>query len=635
MTDHPDPTTMSSSTDLDPTTAVAAPAAPLTPTAPAMPTQAPESVSASTALVSPVVPTKAPSRRGRLRWAAAIAVVALVIGASAAIAALITGRSSDATVLGYVPAETVVYGEVRLDLPGDQRRAVGEFLSKFPGFADQAALDSKLDEVLDDLVDGASNGDQSYTANIKPWFDGELAVSVGPLPPAASILGDKPSMEGSRALALASIKDAAGAQAWFDAAIKKTGAVTTTETYAGATLTVFAETDGVKAAFALLDGKVAVLGDLASVKAAVDTKGASGFASEPGPKAALASADGDHVGFAYVALRPLLDWSTKLGSSVSPELGGAASAAGLGDSLGKLLPAWTAAWLRFESDAMVIEITAPKTASSSGATDDRTSTVVDHIPGSAMVAAIGHDLGKSLKGMLDQYGSDASLKPALDQLDQALSLVGGADAAFDWAGDSAIVIDAPDGTPTGGVIIEPTDKAAADRLFNTLRTFIALGGESQGIATRDEPYNGTTITIVDVGDLGRFTGMAGGAGATLPLPTGHAEIAFAVTDSVVVIGSGPTFVKNVIDTTKATSLASDEQYRALADRVGKNTGSTFADITAIRVWLEKAAAGVADPAEIARYEKDLKPFLVPFDAMIAASSTDGDISRSEVIVTVK
>ena len=46
--------------------------------------------------------------------------------------------SSTSTVLGYVPANTIVYGEVRLDLPGDQRRAVGEFLSKFPGFADQA-----------------------------------------------------------------------------------------------------------------------------------------------------------------------------------------------------------------------------------------------------------------------------------------------------------------------------------------------------------------------------------------------------------------------------------------------------------------------------------------------------------------
>ena len=127
-----------------------------------------------------------------MRWAVSLAVVALVIVASAAVAAIITGRSSTAVVLGYVPAGTTAYAEVRLDLPGDQRAAAGAFLSKFPGFADQAALDTKLDEVLDQLVKDATNNEQTYTANIKPWFDGELAFSVGPLPPAPAASSDAP-----------------------------------------------------------------------------------------------------------------------------------------------------------------------------------------------------------------------------------------------------------------------------------------------------------------------------------------------------------------------------------------------------------------------------------------------------------
>src|SRR5215203_2949757 len=132
---------------------------------------------------SPVLPPSKPRSGGRLRWAAGLAVVALVILASAAVAALVTGQTSSSTVLGYVPAGTTAYGEVRLDLPGDERAATGAFLSKFPGFADQAALDSKLDEMLDELVKGATANEQSYTADIKPWFDGELAFSVGALPP--------------------------------------------------------------------------------------------------------------------------------------------------------------------------------------------------------------------------------------------------------------------------------------------------------------------------------------------------------------------------------------------------------------------------------------------------------------------
>ena len=217
------------------------------------------------------------------------------------------------------------YAEVRLDLPGDQRAAAGEFLSKFPGFADQAALDTKLDEVLDQLVKDATNDEQTYTTNIKPWFDGELAFSVGPLPPAPAASGDgTPGPRLVRALALVSIKDQALAQAWFDAAIAKTGAKTTSQTYNGATLTVFEPTDGVTFALAMIDGKVAAAGDIASVKAAVDTKGSSDFASEPGPKAALDSVNDDYVGFGYVALRPLLDWSNDLTKAQGSGLGGAA-----------------------------------------------------------------------------------------------------------------------------------------------------------------------------------------------------------------------------------------------------------------------------------------------------------------------
>ena len=91
-------------------------------------------------------------RRSRVRWLVAGVIVALVVGITAVATLSLTGASPTSTVVGYVPADSVAYGELRLDLPGDQRQEVGEFLSKFPGFADQAALDNKLDEVLDRLL---------------------------------------------------------------------------------------------------------------------------------------------------------------------------------------------------------------------------------------------------------------------------------------------------------------------------------------------------------------------------------------------------------------------------------------------------------------------------------------------------
>ncbi len=109
----------------------------------------------------------------------------------------------------------------------------------------------------------------------------------------------------------------------------------------------------------------------------------------------------------------------------------------------------------------------------------------------------------------------------------------------------------------------------------------------------------------------------------------------AVTDDIVVIGSGPGFVKHVLDTTKETSLAGNDRYKTLAARAGNGTGTTFVDVTAIREHLEKAAAGSAEAVEVAKYERDIKPFLIPFDALIASGSISGDLNQSTIYITVK
>ena len=64
------------------------------------------------------------------------------------------------------------------------------------------------------------------------------------------------------------------------------------------------------------------------------------------------------------------------------------------------------------------------------------------------------------------------------------------------------------------------------------------------------------------------------------------------------------------------------------------TGQTFVDITAIRTLIEKAAAA-GDAAQRQRYETDVKPFLAPFDAMLASGTFKDDLGRSTVIISVK
>jgi hypothetical protein len=581
-------------------------------------------------------------RRGSVRWAVALAVVALVVGASAAVAALLVGRAPDATILAYVPQNTVMYGELRLDLPGDQRQAAGQFLSKFPGFADQAALEGKLDEVLDQLVKGASKGDESYTTNIKPWFSGELGLALGPLPAASKITSDPKAIDSVRALALLSIKDPVGAQAWFDAAFKKMGATTSTETYNGTTVTLFApagSTTGHKAAFAIVDGKVGVAGDETSVKAAIDTNGNSGFADKPGPKTALDTADSNHIGFAYVELRQLVSWSSGLSQSVSGATGSSETTA-LSNSMLELLPEWGAYWVRVESDALVMEQIAPPTATATTPTSDHSSTIADHVPASAIALAITNDYGKTALKSLDTYKSDPAFKQIYQTLDQALGLVGGEESALSWIGDTAVVVNVADGTPEGGLIVQPTDAAAAKRFFTSVKTLVGLGGKQIGAVVSDEPYNGTTITTVNLGKVSDLAGKIGqAAGATsMPsikgLPEGNLEIAYATTDDVVVIGSGPAFVKHVLDTTKATSLGGNDRYQSLTNRAGKGSSSAFVDIAAIRGLIEGVMAK-KDPAKYSEYQKNAQPYLAPFDAVVVANSVQNDLTHSKAVITVK
>ncbi|HEX5148124.1 MAG TPA: DUF3352 domain-containing protein [Candidatus Limnocylindrales bacterium] len=577
----------------------------------------------------PVVPPPTTSAGGHYRWAIAAGVVALVVLATALAISLFTGRAANAVVLGYVPSDSIMYGEVRMDLPGDQRANLAGFLAKFPGFADQSTIETKLDEVLDRIVGGATNGDQGYSADIKPWFAGEVAFSIGALPDPSSLSDDPSAMPDARALVLVSIKDEAAAKAWLDSLIAESGATTSSETYGDASLTLISGEGDQQGAYALLGGKVAVVGDVASVKAAVDTKGAGSFGSNADVKAALDATSGDHVGFMYMAIRPLLEWS----SQVSPS-----QMSGLepGGALAGLVPDWVAVALRVEGDSLVMEALAPETEGMNVG-EARTSPVADHVPASAIVLSVSHDYGKSLLEVLDRYRSEPTLKPALDTIDQALDFLGGPDAAIGWIGDVAITVTKTDTGAEGGLVITPTDQPAAARLFTSLRTVLSLGGSTAGVTVRDEPYAGSTITIIDLGDLQSLAAMGGVSPdmlGTQGLPAGHIELAYAITDQVVVIGSGPGFVRHVLDTTAATSIGSNDRYKAMVGRVGQGSGIGFVDIAAIRGLIESALANVG-PADRADYEQNIKPFLEPFDALITSQAVKGDVVRSRTIVTVK
>ncbi len=576
-------------------------------------------------------------KSNRARWLAAGLIVALVVGITAIATLSLTGTSPNSKVLGYVPADSVAYGEVRMDLPGDQSRMLGAFLSHFPGFADQAALETKLNELLDRAVSEGSQGTQSYTGDIAPWFDGQIAFAMGALP-ASAFADDDPSAAASqsRALLLISVKDGAAATAWFKATLDEAAAAPgTTEDYNGTSLLRYTDPDmgDVDAAFAVIDGKIAVAGDLTSVKAAVDTKGSSGLVDDEGFAAALAASTGDHVGFMYIDLRAIVGAAMTMRSSDD--------SFAVTDKMLALVPDWMGFRLRVEADALVMDAAAPHVDGLPGPTTNHANGAAAFAPPTTLVMGAGNDVGATLKQWIDLLGEDPAMTDPMIQLEQALGLIGGLDAAIGWMGDTAYVVSSAGDTVEGGIISIPTDAADADRFLTTIRSLVAIGGGQAGITVREETHAGSTITIIDLGSAQDLLGMAGAMGG-VPLdpgsvgrlPEGNIELSYAATADVVVIGSGPNFVKAVLDAGTGDSLADSARYRDLVARAGaEHTGVSFLDIAAIRTLAEGFLAQ-ATAAERAEYETSVKPFLEPFDALVATTVL-GDLDGQHVRITVK
>jgi hypothetical protein len=621
----------------DPTTVTPTPATPV-PDAPPQDEFVPAEPASRAAPVTAVDAPAGPSRR---RWGVALGAIAVVVAISAAAVYALTGAAPPATVLGYVPAGSVMYGEFRMDLPGGQDRKVAEFLSHFPGFADQSSIQTKVNETLDQLVGKASSDKQTFGKDIQPWFEGELAFSVGELPGPQAVTSAS-GASNTRALLLLSVKNAALAQDWFDQLLTEGGAAVTTTQYGGTTITTPAKQGTPETGMAIIDGKVAVIGDLASVKSAIDTNGNGAFADEPGPKAAFAAADGSHLGLVYLALGKLYDWSASLQSSLQNALPSADPGlviAGCDPSTmtkmtAGLLPEWATFTVKADSDALEFESVSPPPAKAVGPTSDRTSDLVKHIPASAIALAVTHDYGATLQQGIDLYKSQPCFKDAFAQLEKSADLAGGLDAILGWIGDTAIVVNGTDPLPEAGIVVKATDGADAAKLLTSLKGLISLGGAQQGISVREEDHNGTTIVVVSAGSIDKLAGSAMGTTSPVTLPSGNVELAWAVKDDLVVIGSGPGFVQHVLDTTDGTSLASDSRYKDLAGRVGDGTGITFVDLTEIRERVEGLISS-HDPSALKAYETEVKPFLVPFDAFVASGSVAGDLDHSDAIITVK
>src|SRR5688572_18988808 len=75
------------------------------------------------------------------------------------------------------PANTAVYANLCLQPSTGQQMNLSRLIARLPGFADEAALDDKIDQVMQNVL---SLGMIDYRAHVKPWLGDQVAIAAWP-----------------------------------------------------------------------------------------------------------------------------------------------------------------------------------------------------------------------------------------------------------------------------------------------------------------------------------------------------------------------------------------------------------------------------------------------------------------------
>ncbi len=559
----------------------------------------------------------------RTRWAVGLGVAGLAV-AFAIGAVVLLGASQSPEALRYIPGAAPLVAEIRLDLPGDQLQKVGNLLAHFPGFRDQSTLGDKLDEAFTQLVTTATDGGLDYRADLKPWLNGP-AFAAAPAPSA-----DGPSAGG---LVSATTNGA------VDCATALKGTVTH-ETYQGLDIVIAAGSDGGTAVACVVDGRQALLGDPASVRAGLDAKvNGTGMDTNAKYQAARAALGADRIATAFASGSAITELMPRpsLGTDGLPGLGSLDPFAGLA-VFGNAVPEWMMVGIRAENDALVIDtVAAPMPAPSSGASQlplpaTHASRLAGVLPADTVLFIEHQGAGVALQNLLATIQADPTLSESLAVLDG----LGGAGALLGWIEDAGVaVIGGTGGTPSAGVLLAAEDEAAAAAQVTTLKSLVGLlglSGGGGGVEVTESTVNGVEVTTIRISDLsGLIPPGTLPDGASLPTLGEPIEFSIAARGPVVLVGVGDGFMTSVLDVQAGASLADGAAYKLAQTRSLSDSRTTvFVAVATGRDLI----AGLLPADAQAKWQSDILPYVEPIQAVSMTTSSDDAANRSRVVITV-
>ncbi|HUG48331.1 MAG TPA: DUF3352 domain-containing protein [Candidatus Limnocylindria bacterium] len=544
---------------------------------------------------------------GPLRWLVAILATVLVLGVVGVVFVLANPPATAGGVsplAKFAPADSVLYIEARLDLPGDQRDNVIELMSNFPGFADPASFDQKIGELLDEVFESSPSG-VDWQTDIEPWFGGQLVVFMDSFES-----GQGTPQSGTVVL---SVKDAAAVERFLDEQMSSADY----EPGEHREVTIWTGRLGTeRASLATTADALLVSYRIEDMHSAIDVQAgeADGLADDERFSASMAKLATDRLLALYVD-----------GEAVTESLGSVPMGGVLDEQLAQA-PGTIVGQLRAAEDHLLLEMRMQPRAGQSfpDLPQSRTSTLASSFPAGVLGYGELRDLGQGLRTYVTQVLEFVGASPgmgggSLPDLEQFLGTP--PEDFLDFVGDTAVAVSADGDGYGGGLVAVVTDEDVArqrlDRLVTSLRTMLAFAGPNVPLTIEEETHNGVPATVFR---------LRAEAGMDLPF----SSFSYAIANGRLLAGVDG-FVAAALTRGEGQSLASSAGYsRALAAAGESNAGLFYLNMGELRRIIETEMSA-DDRAEAAEFW----PYFERFSQVIGTVTTDGREMVSRFLLFVE
>ena len=436
------------------------------------------------------------------------------------------------------PSNTAFYVNVYLQPSTGQQMNLSELIGRLPGFADDASLDEKVDQVVQNLLSGTG---VDYREQVKPWLGNQIALAGWP--------GDDGVAE-AQPVVIAEVKDPEAARAAVADLVATGGGAFDAETHEGVEIQV--STGG---AYAFV-GEMLVIGpDAAVIRPVIDAHGgAESLADRADFRETMDALEPDHLAAMFLDLAAVGE-----ASGASDQLAGVTTA-------GAVVVAERDG-LRLSGNAPYDRDQADPSAQAGFALGGEPSSLVDWMPGDTIAEVVVFGLrqtledaeaalgstpeGEEVGGMLDTVRTLAAFGLGIDLDDDVLPL-------FDR--EVALAISGIDGDlPTGQLLLRPSDPEAAGTALDRIASGLGAIG-----ATRETVSSGSIeVTVLSLPDTG--------------------EVAYTVVDGIVILGLSAEDVAAAVEAhAEGSSLGASDRYTRTFEVAGTRAGNEgFVDIGAV------------------------------------------------------